>query len=192
LLKELKNINPKDVSTLPTAGPTPGNAKFVSLFTDAFQAGGGFNENVINTRDPVTFAWSIDIINSPKRCMQYLRELFGHISPLFLMLYQALLFLQTKARLAQTNGMSYAFLPSTSFTGTNPLPHELPKDVREYLENTGVTHVDDYKTEWKIKAGELDGITVAFPFPIGPELVEYYGESAFDNDGNYIGPKDAA
>ncbi len=55
-----------------------------------------------------------------------------------------------------------------------------------------MTHVDDYKTEWKIKAGELDGITVAFPFPIGPELVEYYGESAFDNDGNYIGPKDAA
>jgi hypothetical protein len=93
--KELKNINPKDVSTLPTAGPAPGNAKFVGLFTDAFPAGGGFNKNVIDTRDPVTFAWSIDIINSPNRCMQYLRELFGSITNPFSKLYATLVAFQT-------------------------------------------------------------------------------------------------
>lgn len=46
------------VRVYPTAGPTPGNDKFVDLFQKTFPATGPWNRNVINTIDVVPRAWN--------------------------------------------------------------------------------------------------------------------------------------
>jgi hypothetical protein len=46
------------VYVTPSAGPTPGDAAFVSLFAKTFPAGGGWNLNVVNSLDCVPRAWN--------------------------------------------------------------------------------------------------------------------------------------
>jgi hypothetical protein len=46
------------VRVYPTAGPTPGNKKFVGLFQQTFPATGPWNRNVINSIDVVPRAWN--------------------------------------------------------------------------------------------------------------------------------------
>jgi hypothetical protein len=46
------------VRVYPTAGPTPGNKRFVDLFQQTFPATGPWNRNVINSIDVVPRAWN--------------------------------------------------------------------------------------------------------------------------------------
>jgi hypothetical protein len=46
------------VYVTPSAGPTPGNADFVSLFATTFPPSGGWNLNVVNSLDCVPRAWN--------------------------------------------------------------------------------------------------------------------------------------
>jgi hypothetical protein len=53
------------VYVTPSAGPTPGDAAFASLFATTFPAGGGWNLNVVNSLDCVPRAWN-DLPSIPK------------------------------------------------------------------------------------------------------------------------------
>lgn len=48
----------KAVYVMPTAGPTPGNADFVTLFATTFLPSGGWNVNIVNSLDCVPLAWN--------------------------------------------------------------------------------------------------------------------------------------
>ena len=54
----LKTTQWANVYVYPTAGPSTGNAGFVTLFNNTFKAAPGWNTNVINSLDAVPKAWN--------------------------------------------------------------------------------------------------------------------------------------
>lgn len=174
LLNQVTNIPQSDVITLPTAGPSPGNANFASLYAKTFPQTSDFNFNLISTGDPVPFAWNLDQTKYPTRCIQYLFKIFGPVTMVMVKVYTALKTVQLRATTANKRGMFYAFLPGSGTVPAGPLPVDPATNMTEYLEDFKSRHVDDYVNYFQVtKEDPMPDVIIGFPFPLeGDQALE--------------------
>ncbi len=103
------------VYVTPSAGPTPGDAEFVSLFNSTFPPTPGWNLNVVNSLDCVPMAWS-DLSSIAKVYEPNIMPTAGIFA-----------LVQVFEHLLGNEKQFYAALPQSRFTGTyNPNPRPPP------------------------------------------------------------------
>lgn len=174
-----KQVTAGNVFTYPTAGPSPGNLNFRSLFQKTFPAINGprayqsWNQNIVNTLDVVPLAWctnsEIEHTQNLYRIRKFYHPTLIHtVSLIVLVSYNMVPH-------ANESGVIFRPLPSSSFTGKGPLPYPHPKDPRpkkgkpflpQWMRDASYCHVDQYAKE----------IGVHIPIPpstLGWSLTEY-------------------
>jgi hypothetical protein len=145
-------ISEAKIWTLPTAGATVSDQRFVNLFKSILPERDGFNANVVNlwdsasptnNGDPVTCAWTVNEEDFPHRCIQFLFNIFGHV-PENSKAFEILKHLRALADKAKSIGMKYAFLPTKPFSGNRSIPWKSSTTAKEFLDDMYVKHVYDY------------------------------------------------
>ena len=139
----LKKFAPGNVLTYPTAGPTPGNGGFASLFATYFPAIPGtayqtWNTNTINKYDLVPQAWCTDATACPAQNMHNIVPMF---SPAGLLKLELDLALDAAMHTANQSNITYIPLPSNAFAG--PTPTHVTNRT-EFYNETMLQHVDAY------------------------------------------------
>jgi hypothetical protein len=142
----LPKIPINQVCTYPTAGPTPGNGNFVTLFKDKLPAtdNEGFenwNSNIINTYDIVPCAWAVSDPNNQD--MEAIPDIYGNPPPP-LPVITALI----DALISQVTPLKYATLPRIAFTASPPPP--VPQNTEQFWNTALSEHTTAYLTEWQI------------------------------------------
>jgi hypothetical protein len=144
----LSKIPIGQICTYPTAGPTPGNSNFVTLFKNKFPATNneGFenwNSNIINTYDTVPDAWAISDPNNQD--LNAIPTIYNNHPPLAKVqaLVDGVLIPRSKA-----SGIKYTPLPRIAFTSSPP--PAVPKNIDEFWNTALCEHTHAYLKEWQI------------------------------------------
>jgi len=140
----LSNLQTSNVLTYPTAGPSPGNAKFADLFAETFHLTGtdykAWNSNLWNAIDMVPQAWCTDATLSPARNLTNPPQFYGKKG--------LALQLELDAEFALLAGdadwskIIYMPLPGNSFQGAAPA--NPPKTQAEFFGDAGYQHTVQY------------------------------------------------
>ena len=152
-----------NVLTYPTAGPSPGNAAFTSLFTSSFPAinGDGYrtwNINVTNYYDAVPQAWCT------KTGEKYPQNLFNIVplfSPMpFWVKVKLDLAIGLAAKKPDLSGHVYIPLPRSTFMASPPAPI---KTLADFGSDVHTEHISAYFDH--------------FGFPVPPEYIRLETET---------------
>ncbi len=139
----LNNIASGNVLTYPTAGPTPGNQNFATLFAATFPASGGsgyqgWNRDLFNTLDVVPQAWCTDKSGSSDRNLNNVPGIYGNAKPL----PDVQWVVNEAVRHAHNSGIAYIPLQGSSFTGTPP--SKPPQNFKRFLSEALAQHLQAY------------------------------------------------
>jgi hypothetical protein len=139
----LNNIASGNVLTFPTAGPTPGNQNFATLFASTFPASGGagyqgWNRDLFNTLDIVPQAWCTIQLEPPERNLDNIPGIYCNTQPLHSIQYAV----DRAIKHANSSGIVYIPLQGSSFPGTQPSSQ--PSDFSTFLSDALIQHLQAY------------------------------------------------
>ncbi|KZS88587.1 alpha/beta-hydrolase [Sistotremastrum niveocremeum HHB9708] len=144
----------QNVLTYPTAGPSPGNKNFASLFASLNsikKPGGnplpwqGWNTNLFNTRDVVPQAWSTDPVANPKQNLYNIVGIYGVLNSALRIFIQFLVYIG----IGRADDSQVQYTPLQGFSFTQP-PPPTPSTLPQFIATVRDQHVNQYEIQLNV------------------------------------------